>query len=76
MTLGNKLIFFLYLIYFFDHLIAEQKITTSPLINIDEIKPSFEELDEKLIMNISKKILKKKIKIVKILIHQANFDRT
>ena len=26
---------------------AEQKITSSPLINIDDIKPSFEELDEK-----------------------------
>ena len=26
---------------------SEEKITTSPLINIDEIKPSFEELDDK-----------------------------
>ena len=26
---------------------AEQKVTLSPLINIDDIKPSFEELDEK-----------------------------
>ena len=26
--------------------LAEQKITTSPLINIDDIKPSYEELEE------------------------------
>ena len=31
----------------FEFSIAEQKITTSPLINIDDIKPSFEEQDEK-----------------------------
>ena len=39
-------------IYFFVLIItnfsrSEEKITTSPLINIDEIKPSFEELDDK-----------------------------
>ena len=47
MKLGNKnyliLILFLILINFS---FAEEKITTSPLINIDEIKPSFEELVE------------------------------
>ena len=44
MKLGNK--FFLFLILFFYYLsaVAEEKITTTPLINVDQIKPSFEEL--------------------------------
>ena len=48
MKLGNRifLVFFLS-IALFESSIAEQKITTSPLINIDDIKPSFEEQDEK-----------------------------
>ena len=48
MKLGSKifLVFFLS-ITLFELSIAEQKITTSPLINIDDIKPSFEEQDEK-----------------------------
>ena len=48
MKLGNKifLVFFLSTALF-EFSIAEQKITTSPLINIDDIKPSFEEQDEK-----------------------------
>ena len=48
MKLGNKIL----LIIFFGMVsiqisFAEQKITTSPLINIDDIKPSFEEFDTK-----------------------------
>ena len=39
---------------------AEQKITTTPLINIDEIKPSFENLDEKNDNVSSEKNLKEK----------------
>ena len=48
MKLGNKIfsIFFLGMI-FIEISFAEQKVTTSPLINIDDIKPSFEELEEK-----------------------------
>ena len=48
MKLGNKI--YLILISFFLILyssFAEEKIITSPLINIDEIKPSFEESNEK-----------------------------
>ena len=44
MKLGNKI--YLFFILFFitiSVLKAEEKITTSPLINIEEIKPSFEE---------------------------------
>ena len=39
-----KILFF-YLLAF--STIAEEKITTSPLINLDNIKPSYEETDEK-----------------------------
>ena len=48
MKLGNKifLVFFLS-ITLFELSIAEQKIITSPLFNIEDIKPSFEEQDEK-----------------------------
>ena len=48
MKLGNKIfsIFFLCMI-FIEISFAEQKVTLSPLINIDDIKPSFEELEEK-----------------------------
>ena len=48
MKLGNKffLVFFLS-ITLFELSLAEQKITISPLINVDDIKPSFEEQDEK-----------------------------
>ena len=45
MKLGNKFIFILFLFYF-NLLIAEEKIITSPLINVEEITPSFDELDE------------------------------
>ena len=47
MKLGNKIIsiFFLSMISI-EASLAEQKITSSPLININEIKPSYEELEE------------------------------
>ena len=48
MKLGNKAIFILiFLSYFYSHSSAEDKITSTPLINLDKIKPSFEEIDEK-----------------------------
>ena len=46
--LGNKFKILL-LLFFFSisfSLKAEQKITTSPLVNIEKIKPSFEELED------------------------------
>ena len=48
MKLGNNISFILilYFIIFFVFLNSEEKITTSPLINLEEIKPSFEEFDE------------------------------
>ena len=47
MKLGNKyfLILIIYLI-FPNYSFTEEKITTSPLLNIEKIKPSFEELEE------------------------------
>ena len=49
MKLGNKIfsIFFLLGMISIKASFAEQKIILSPLMNIDDIKPSFEELDEK-----------------------------
>jgi hypothetical protein len=47
MKLGNK--FYFILIYFFSFLnfsFAEDRITSSPLINVEKIKPSFEILDD------------------------------
>jgi len=46
MKLGNKFCLVLFFIFFVNILKAEQKITTSPLINIEKIKPSFEDSDE------------------------------
>ena len=65
MKLGNKAL--LILLFSFNLLQAEQKITTTPLINIDKIKPSFESLDLKDEKNTSNKKLREK-KIIK------NFD--
>ena len=47
MKLGNK-IYLIIIIFFFssNFSYAEEKISTSPLINVENIKPSFEELDE------------------------------
>ena len=61
MKLGNKIlsIFFLAMISF-EIYFAEQKVTSSPLINIDDIKPSYEELDEKNDNINSSKIFKEK----------------
>ena len=49
MKLGNKKNFVFFLFFFQFHLIlyAENKIITTPLINLDQIKPSFEETDIK-----------------------------
>ena len=47
MKLGNKIFFsLLFFLSFFSFSQAEDKITTTSLINIDEIKPSFEQLEE------------------------------
>ena len=47
MKLGSRIFLSFFFIFFSSFLNAEQKIITAPLINIDEIKPSFENLDDK-----------------------------
>ena len=54
------------------YLIAEEKIVTTPLINVDEIKPSFENLDESNESITSNKKLKEK-EAVKTLNHHRPF---
>ena len=60
MKLGNKLFFLFLIINSISYLMAEEKIVTTPLLNIDEIKPSFENLDEINDNIISNKKLKEK----------------
>ena len=63
MKLGNKVKFFLILIFLFSEIsLAEDKITSTPLINLEEIKPSFEELEEENENFSSNKNLKEKKK--------------
>jgi hypothetical protein len=46
MQLGNKFLFFFIFFYIiFNVSVAENKITSSPLINLKKIKPSFDELN-------------------------------
>jgi hypothetical protein len=72
MKLGNKIfIIFSFLLIFTNFLIAEQKITTAPLLNIDKIKPSFENLEEKNENFSSSKQLKEKKKIENLKSSQA-----
>jgi len=61
MKLGNRVCLILILNFFYLNLsIAEEKIITSPLINVEEIKPSFEVLDEESENISSNQYLKKK----------------
>lgn len=47
MKLGSKIIFFIILFFLFNNFSsAEDKIVSTPLINLDKIKPSFEESNE------------------------------
>ncbi len=69
---GNKIILLLSICVFFSNFSsAEQKITTTPLINIDQIKPSFESFDEKNENISSNKNLKEKKNIKNLQSSQA-----
>ena len=63
MKLG-KISFFLFLlsVNFFTSLFSEEKITTVPLVNLENLEPSFEkeDTDEKIIFDKEKLILKEK----------------
>ena len=61
MKLGNQASLFLFFfIIYFNTLIAEEKITSTPLINVEKIKPSFEEINEESEKISSKNNLKEK----------------
>ena len=58
---GNKIVLiFLILLLPLKSIYAEQKIVSTPLINIDDIKPSFENMEDKNEITFSKKNLKEK----------------
>ena len=54
---NNLLIFFL---FFITPLVAEDKILSSPLINLNELKPSFEQIEEGEINEMNKKTIQNK----------------
>ena len=64
MKLGSKISTFLFIFFFIfnNFSFSEEKISTSPLINLDQIKPSFEELEDTSNSNVQKKNLKVKQK--------------
>ena len=64
--LGNKLIIFLILFIFSSNLsFADDKITSTPLINLEKIKPSFEEPNEENENSTTNQNLKEKKKLTK-----------
>ena len=72
MKLGNKIFSILFLsMIFIEVSLAEQKVILSPLINIDNIKPSFEEIDEKNENINSMQNLKEKKNVKKLESYQA-----
>ena len=67
MKLGNRFFYFSFLILFFFSLsYAEDKIISTPLINLEKIKPSFEESNETSENPSTKQYLKKKKKLDKL----------
>ena len=62
MKVGNniKIIYFFIFCFLLNSLNANEKISTTPLINLDQIKPSFEEIEEKNDNKISDKKIKNK----------------
>ena len=65
MKLGNnRFIILIFFLFFYNSVsVAEDKILSSPLINLDELKPSFEEVDETNSSIIDTEVIKKKKKI-------------
>ncbi len=63
MSLGNNIKVFIVLLLYIQHtnVFADNKIITAPLINIEKIKPSFDEIEEKNDISVSdKNLLQKK----------------
>ena len=59
MRLGNKF-FFLIFFFIYNSTFAEDKIVSTPLINLNEIKPSFEESDDNKFNSIKNQKIKEK----------------
>ena len=57
---NNIFLILLFYIFFSNLLFSEEKIVTAPLINIDKIKPSFEELDDQENLSSDKSLKEKK----------------
>ena len=77
MILGNKMNkLFIILIYFFfiPYSFGEDKITSTPLLNLEKIKPSFEETEEKDEQSSSNQNIKHKKKIVSRQMAPKTFD--
>ena len=68
---GNKIVLIFILLIFFNSINAEQKITSTPLINIDDIKPSFENEEDRNEVSSPKKNLKEKKNTKKLQSSQA-----
>ena len=66
MKLGNKvnLLFILFFILFNLPSFAENKITSTPLINLEKIKPSFDELNDEVELSSTGQNIKKKKKLI------------
>ena len=66
MKLGNnRFIILIFFLFFYNSVsVAEDKILSSPLINLDELKPSFEEVDETNSSIIDTEVIKKKKKFL------------
>ena len=61
MILGSRAFLFLILCFIsINHSFSEDKISTSPLLNVEKIKPSFENIDEENVELYSNKNLKEK----------------
>ena len=76
MQLGNSKLILIVIFLFFNNLklFSDDKISSTPLINLDKLKPSFEEIDDTLNdQSISEKIKNKKKSLSKNKLSSAKF---
>ena len=64
MKFGNRINLFVFYFFLKFNLLAEDRITSTPLLNIEEIKPSFEELKNLMSFQIVKRKSKQKLVIL------------
>ena len=75
MKLGNRIFFLLIFLILLNmpYINAEEKILSSPLINLENLKPSFEEVEEIYSNNTSNDKIKSKIKLIPSNLNTAKF---